>query len=103
LSYSHSFPQKTFLHRTNLPHLPVDAFDYCGWIFLVLKICESLKNLGYARSNHIRLYGEQFELVSDTFPYETGIAVEVVQRDGKNPPTIKLPLSILNMATAKSA
>jgi hypothetical protein len=70
---------------------------------LALNICEKLKSLGYARSNHIRLYGEQFQLVSDPFPFESGIAVEVVQRDGKNPRTVKLPLPILNMATAKSA
>lgn len=66
-------------------------------------VCEKLKNLGYARFNHIRLYGEQFQLISDPFPYETGIAVQVVKRDGKDPRTVKLPLPVLKMAVTKSA
>ena len=69
----------------------------------VPNICERLKNLGYARSSHIRLYGEQFQLISDPFPYETGVAVQVVKHDGKDPRTVKLPLPILKMAITKSA
>jgi hypothetical protein len=70
---------------------------------LGVEICEKLKHLGYARSNHIRLYGEQFQLVSDPFPHETGIAIEVVKRDDKDPRTLKLPLPVLKMALSKSA
>lgn len=66
-------------------------------------ICEKLKKLGFARSNHIKLYGEQFQLVSDPFPHETGIAVEATRGDGKAPRTIRLPLTILRMAMPKSA
>ena len=68
-----------------------------------IDICEKLKHLGFARSNHIKLYGEQFQLVSDPFPHESGIAVEAVLRDGKPPRTVKLPLPILKMAMARSA
>ena len=28
-------------------------------------LCESIKRLGYARNNQVRLYGEVFDLVSD--------------------------------------
>jgi hypothetical protein len=70
---------------------------------LGIDICEKLKHLGYARSNHICLYGEQFQLVSDPFPHETGIAIEVIKRDNKDPRTVKLPLPILKMAMPKSA
>lgn len=66
-------------------------------------ICEKLKKLGFARSNHIKLYGEQFQLVSDPFPHETGIAVEAADSDGKPSRTVKLPLSILKMPMPKSA
>lgn len=66
-------------------------------------MCERLKKLGFARSNQVKLYGEQFELVSDPFPHETGIAVEAARNDGKPPRTIRLPLPILKMATPKSA
>jgi hypothetical protein len=68
-----------------------------------LEVCEKLKHLGYARSKHIRLYGEQFQLVSDPFPHETGVAIEVVKRDNKDRRTLKLPLPILKMAMPKSA
>jgi hypothetical protein len=67
------------------------------------EVCEKLKHLGYARSKHIRLYGEQFQLVSDPFPHETGVAIEVVKRDNKDRRTLKLPLPILKMAMPKSA
>lgn len=67
------------------------------------EICERLKHLGFSRSNHVKLYGEQLQLVSDPFPYESGIAVKVVQNEDKAPRTIKLPLPILKMAMARSA
>jgi hypothetical protein len=67
------------------------------------EICEKLKHLGFSHSNHIKLYGEQFQLVSDPFPHESGIAVKAVQRDGKAPRTVKLPLPVLKMAMARSA
>jgi hypothetical protein len=66
-------------------------------------ICEKLKHLGFARSNHVKLYGEQFELISDPFPQENGIAVEAVRSDGKSPRIIRLPLPVLRMAMAKTA
>jgi len=68
-----------------------------------LEVCKKLKHLGYARSKHIRLYGEQFQLVSDPFPHETGIAIEVVKRDNQDRRTLRLPLPILKMAMPKSA
>jgi hypothetical protein len=41
----------------------------------VSDICAHLKHLGYAISRRIRLYGEEFEVVSDPFPEAGGIAV----------------------------
>jgi hypothetical protein len=40
-------------------------------------ICAHVKHLGYATSGRIRLYGEEFEVVSDPFPEAGGIAVHV--------------------------
>lgn len=34
---------------------------------LAEEICNRLKRLGYGRSQHVRLYGEQFEVMSDPF------------------------------------
>ena len=43
----------------------------------VLEVCDHVKHLGYATSGRIRLYGEEFEVVSDPFPENDGIAVRV--------------------------
>jgi hypothetical protein len=61
--------------------------------------CLKLISLGYARSNRVRLYGEEVQLVSDPFPHqEGGIAVEVRQGGELSSRTIKLPLSVLQVA-----
>lgn len=64
--------------------------------------CRKLISLGYVRSSRIRLYGSEVELVSDPFPHrEGGIAVEAVE--GTSPArTIKLPLSVLQVARSKA-
>jgi hypothetical protein len=56
--------------------------DYNGFIMVtniesssLCEICAHIKNLGYAASGRVRLYGEEFEVVSDPFPQEDGIAV----------------------------
>jgi len=41
------------------------------------EVCAQVKHLGYAASGRIRLYGEEFEVVSDPFPEDGGIAVRV--------------------------
>ena|SRR5258708_5970104 len=68
--------------------------------------CLKLISLGYTRSNRVRLYGKEVQLVSDPFPHrEGGIAVEVLQGNESSARTIKLPLSVLQVAgrTERSA
>ncbi len=61
--------------------------------------CRKLISLGYARSNRVRLYGQEVKLVSDPFPHqEGGIAVEVTEGSESSSRTIKLPLSVLQVA-----
>jgi hypothetical protein len=61
--------------------------------------CLKLISLGYARSNRVRLYGKEVQLVSDPFPHEEGgIAIEVKQGSESNSRTMKLPLSVLQVA-----
>ena len=43
----------------------------------VQETCAHIKHLGYATSRRIRLYGEDFEVVSDPFPEADGIAIHV--------------------------
>ena len=46
----------------------------------VSDICAHVKHLGYAISRRIRLYGKQFEAVSDPFPEAGGMAVHVTTK-----------------------
>src|SRR6266705_5650682 len=63
--------------------------------------CRKLISLGYSCSNRVRLYGQELQLVSDPFPNEDGIAIEVVGQNEATSRTLKLPLSILQMAAPK--
>ena len=63
--------------------------------------CRKLISLGYARTNRVRLYGMEVKLVSDPFPQEGGIAVQVETANGSASRTLKLPLSVLQMAASK--
>ncbi len=72
------------------PNSPID----------VREICAKLEKLGYARTSHIRMYGEEFEIVSNPFPQEEGIAVHAIARNQIVVRTIRLPLPILQMASS---
>lgn len=64
--------------------------------------CRKLISLGYARSNRVRLYGREVQLISDPFPHkEGGIAVEVVAKSESVSRTLKLPLPVLRVASNK--
>jgi hypothetical protein len=53
----------------------------------VSRICAQVKHLGCAAAKRIRLYGEEFEVVSDPFPEADGVAVHVTT---KKDPSIRL-------------
>ena len=57
--------------------------------------CIRIKDLGYSSSHHIRIYGEQFDIVSDPFPAGTGVAVEVTSLLQPKKRALRLPTSIL--------
>ena len=62
--------------------------------------CRKLISLGYARWNRVRLYGQEVELVSDPFPHrEGGIAIEVAESKQSASRTVKLPLSVVQVAS----
>ena len=65
--------------------------------------CRKLISLGFARSNRVRLYGLEVELISDPFPLrEGGIGVEVVETtNAVSSRTLRLPLSVLQVAGKK--
>ena len=61
--------------------------------------CRKLISLGYARSNRVRLYGQELQIVSDPFPHnEGGIAIEVTGSTEPGTRTLRLPLSVVQVA-----
>lgn len=61
--------------------------------------CRKLIRLGYARSKRVRLYGQELQIVSDPFPHdEGGIAIEVVGKSDPGKRTMRLPLSVVQVA-----
>lgn len=59
------------------------------------EICASVKRLGYGASQSVRLYGEEFEVVSDPFPAEGGIAVRVKSKNREGLRVVQLPATVL--------
>jgi hypothetical protein len=61
----------------------------------MLEICAQVKHLGYAASGRVRLYGEEFEVVSDPFPEADGIAVHVTTKKDSKIRILRLPATVL--------
>lgn len=61
----------------------------------ISQVCADVKNLGYAASGRIRLYGEEFEVVSDPFPEDDGIAVRVKTKKDSRVRVLQLPATVL--------
>lgn len=57
--------------------------------------CARIKDLGYGSSHHIRMYGQQFEIVSDPVPDGNGVSVQVTSAAEPAKRTLRLPTSIL--------
>jgi hypothetical protein len=63
---------------------------------LTTMVCAQIKKLGYARSKRIRIYGEEFEVVSDPFPEGKGIAIQVMTKADMRVRTLQLPVTVLH-------
>ena len=58
-------------------------------------LCKRLQRLGYAPQRRIKLYGEEFDLVSNPAPDGTGYAVEGISRKFGGLRHLRLPLSVM--------
>ena len=67
----------------------------------VSDICAHVKHLGYAISRHIRLYGEEFEVVSDPFAEADGIAVHVRTKKDSSIRVLRIPATVLQSAKGR--
>ena len=63
------------------------------------RICERLKTLGYEHKNRIRMYGEEFDLISNPLSDEQGFAIEAVSRKTGDARKLRIPLSVVQMIT----
>jgi hypothetical protein len=59
------------------------------------EMCAGVKKLGYAAFERVRLYGEEFELLSDPFPDADGIAIRVKSKKDSRLRVVQLPATIL--------
>jgi hypothetical protein len=65
-------------------------------------LCETLKRLGYAKNNQVRLYGEVFDLVSDPVRVaENSVFVDALERKSGQVRRVRIPLIIVQMARIK--
>jgi effector-binding domain-containing protein len=69
----------------------------------ILEICQRVKQLGYCTGNHIRMYGERFEVLSDPFPNGNGIAIKARAKGDETVRVVNLPATVLQSVKQKRA
>lgn len=62
----------------------------------VAEVCAQIKKSGYAVSQRVRIYGEEFEVLSDPFPNEIGIAIRVRSRRTSQVRHLQLPATLIH-------
>jgi hypothetical protein len=66
------------------------------------EMCAHIKHLGYAASGRIRLYGEEFEVISDPFPENDGIAVHVKTKSNSTIRVLQLPATVVQSVRGRT-
>jgi hypothetical protein len=61
----------------------------------ITELCANVKRLGYGASQRVRLYGQDFEVVSDPFPDADGISVHAKTEQDDSVRVVRLPSTIL--------
>lgn len=69
----------------------------------VAEVCAKVKRLGYGANQKIRLYGEEFEVISDPFPDAGGIAISVKTVKDHAIRALRLPVTVLQSAKRATA
>jgi len=59
-------------------------------------VCAQIKKSGYSQSQKIRIYGEEFETLSDPFPNEIGVAIRVRSRRTSQVRALQLPATLIH-------
>ena len=61
----------------------------------VEEACARIKHLGYVASRRVRIYGEEFELLSDPFPLADQIAIRAKAKTDSRIRILRLPVTIV--------
>ena len=59
------------------------------------EVCDQIKQRGYSQSKVVRIYGEEFEILSDPFPNNEGVAVRARSRRTSQVRSVQLPAALL--------
>jgi len=65
------------------------------------EMCVRLKDLGYSQSKQIRIYGQEFVVISNPFPEGNGIAVRAVSKRETVERIVQIPLPVLQTLRKK--
>jgi len=65
----------------------------------IAEICAQVKKSGYAQSQMVRIYGEEFEILSDPFPNDIGVAIQVRSRSTFQVRALQLPATLIHRTT----
>jgi hypothetical protein len=70
----------------------------------VNEVCARIRTLGFAAPGRVRLYGQEFEVVSDPFPQDDGIAVQAkpVRAGDERTRVVQLPATIIQSAKGRA-
>jgi len=83
--------------RYNRPIVTANVLSASQQSLEVQEVCGRLQSMGYAESKRIRIYGQEFEVVSNPFPHENGIAVRAFSKRDPQTRTLRLPLPVVQM------
>jgi hypothetical protein len=64
--------------------------------FPIAEVCAQIKKSGFRTSQNVRLYGEEFEVLSDPFPNEIGVAIRVRSRRTSQIRHLQLPATLVH-------
>ena len=68
------------------------------------KLCERLKRLGFAQDSRMKLYGQEFELLTDPFLLGNDVVfVDAIERKSRERRRVRIPLTVVKMANEQAA
>lgn len=67
------------------------------------EVCARIKQYGYAMSQKIRIYGEDFEVLSDPFESDGGVAIQVRSQRTSQTRVLQLPATVIHRVHERGA